>query len=53
MLIDLRSERPGPFFLEPDPEPEVREDLRDRQDFNDKLQAVLTLAPFVGFFLLP
>lgn len=52
MLIDLRPERPGPVFLEPDPEPEVREDLRDRQDFSDKLQAVLTLAPFVGFCFL-
>ena len=52
VLIDLRPERPGPVFLEPDPEPEVREDLRDRQDFNDKLQAVLTLAPFVGFCFL-
>ena len=51
VLIDLRPERPGPVFLEPDPEPEVREDLRDRQDFSDKLQAVLTLAPFVGFLL--
>ena len=52
VLIDLRPERPGPIFLEPDPEPEVREDLRDRQDFGDKLQAVLTLAPFVGFCFL-
>ena len=52
VLIDLRPEQPGPVFLEPDPEPEVREDLIDRKDFSDKLQAVLTLAPFVGFCFL-
>ena len=42
MLIDLRPERPGPVFLGPDLEPEVREDLIDRKDFSDKLQAVLS-----------
>ena len=42
VLIDLRPERPGPVFLEPDLEPEVREDLIDRKDFSDKLQAVLS-----------
>ena len=48
MLIDLRPERPCPTFFEPEPEPEVREDLDARRSFNEKLQAVITLAPQVG-----
>ena len=52
VLIDLRPERPGPTFFEPEPEPEVRENLDDRRDFNEKLQAVITLAPQVGLCFL-
>ena len=48
VLIDLRPERPCPTFFEPEPEPEVREDLDARRSFNEKLQAVITLAPQVG-----
>ncbi|CAL1161233.1 unnamed protein product [Cladocopium goreaui] len=44
--------RPCPTFFEPEPEPEVREDLDARRSFNEKLQAVITLAPQVGHCFL-